>query len=298
MGAKPRFILAIPLIDEYLAENVESLFSQRQLESIFREQRSSWNLSKAMLAREFIEKLVEHELLTSTSFALPTGSRTFYYRGAINPYQIALSLVPHSYLSHQSALYIHGLLATASQRVFVNQEQSAKTTSATKALTQAAVNTAFAKPQRQPQNSTIYKRHELIFLNGQATGQLGVVELTHPALGEVKVTSLERTLLDITVRPTYAGGVANVLRAYQAAAPLVSVKELEELLKKLNYRYPYHQAVGFYLERAGNYKPNDLKRFEQLEKVLDFYLAHDMDEMDYISKWRIFYPSVLNNYAD
>ena len=70
MGTKPRFTLAISLIDEYLARDVEPLFSRRQLEQIFREQRSSWKLPKAMLAREFIEKLVEHTLLTSTSFAL------------------------------------------------------------------------------------------------------------------------------------------------------------------------------------------------------------------------------------
>jgi hypothetical protein len=295
MGAKPRFLLAIPLIDEYLAGDVKSLFSQRQLENIFREKRGSWKLPKAMLAREFIEKLVEHALLTSISFALPAGSRTFYYRGAINPYRLALSLVPHSYLSHQSALYMHGLLLKAPQRIFVNQEQSAKHASATEALTQTAVDTAFAKPQRQPQNSTTYESYELLFLNGQATGQLGVVELTHPAAGKVKVTSLERTLLDITVRPTYVGGVSNVLRAYQVAAPLVSVKKLEELLIKLNHRYPYHQAVGFYLERVGTYKAVDLRHFEQREKVLDFYLAHNMDEVDYFPKWKVFYPSVLNS---
>ena len=88
--------------------------------------------------------------------------------------------MPHSYLSHQSALYIHGLLPQAPQQIFVNQEQSAKSGAVTEALTQIAVNTAFAKPQRQPQNSTTYESYELLFLNGQATGQLGVVELTPP----------------------------------------------------------------------------------------------------------------------
>ena len=83
--------------------------------------------------------------------------------------------------------------------------------------------------------------------------------------------------------------------AYQAAAPCVLVKKIDELLTKLNHRYPYHQAVGFYLERAGTYKPDDLKRFEQREKVLDFYLAHNMNEVDYSPKWKVFYPSVLNS---
>lgn len=295
MGAKPRFLLAIPLIGEFLEGREELLFNRRQLENVFREQRSTWKLPKIMLAREFIEKLVEHALLTATRIALPAGSRTFYYRGAVNAYRLALGLVPHSYLSHQSALYVHGLSPTIPQRIFVNQEQSEKLPPAMEALTQAAVDDAFAKPQRQSQHRTTYESHELVFLNGQATGQLGVIELTHPEAGEVRVTSLERTLLDITVRPTYAGGVANVLQAYRAAAPLICVKRLEELLKKLNHRYPYHQAVGFYLERAGTYKPRDLKRFEQREKVLDFYLAHGMGEVDYFPKWRVLYPAALNS---
>ena len=201
--------------------------------------------------------------------------------------------MPYSYLSHESALYIHGLLPKVPQQIFVNQEQSAKSHSTTEALTQTAVDAAFSKPQRQPQQRLAYEGNEVVFLNGQATGQLGVVELTHPEVGEIRVTSLERTLLDITVRPAYAGGVANVLRAYHAAARRISVQKLLDLLKKLNYRYPYHQVVDFYLERTGVYRAADLKQFAQQEKSLDFYLAHAMDEMEYFPKWRVFYPAQL-----
>lgn len=295
MGARPRFVTALPLIADYLERSKGLLFTRQKLATIFAEQRNAWRLPKAMLAREFIEKLVEQTLLASISVDLPAGSRTFYYKSAITLYQLALGLVPHSYLSHQSALYILGLLPTAPPHLYVNQEQSAKPVSGTGPLTQAAVDAAFAKPQRQPQNQTIYQDHTLVFLNGQSTGHLGVQAVTHQEAGEVLVTSMERTLLDITVRPAYAGGVANVLQAYQAAAPLLSGQQLEALMVTLGYRYPYHQAIGFYLERAGAYASLDIQRFARREKALDFYLAHAMGAVAYSRKWRLYYPAELGN---
>ena len=46
-------------------------------------------------------------------------------------------------------------------------------------------------------------------------------------------------------------------------------------LKKLGHLYPYHQAIGFYLERGGfDGEALDLARAPGLE--FDFYLAHGM----------------------
>lgn len=62
---------------------------------------------------------------------------------------------------------------------------------------------------------------------------------------KVRVTSLERTLLDATVRPGYAGGVANVLEAYRRAREDLNVSRLINTLGELDHVYPYHQAIGF-----------------------------------------------------
>ncbi len=56
------------------------------------------------------------------------------------------------------------------------------------------------------------------------------------------------------------------------------------------YTYPYHQAIGFYLERSGGYSQSQLDLLRQFDIQYDFYLAHQMKEMDYNEKWRLFIP--------
>ena len=107
----------------------------------------------------------------------------------------------------------------------------------------------------------------------------------------MRLTDIERTLIDIAVRPFYAGGVAEVLQAYRAAAANLSVNRLAATLRKLGYVYPYHQAVGFYLDASGTYDPALVDLFfERFEYEFDFYLTYNMEDTEYVPKWRIHVP--------
>jgi predicted transcriptional regulator of viral defense system len=114
-----------------------------------------------------------------------------------------------------------------------------------------------------------------------------------PEGGRIRVTDVERTLIDVTVRPVYAGGPFEVLKAYKVARPKVSVNKLAATLKKLDYIYPYHQAIGFYLERAGVYTESSIALLRKFDFKYDFYLTHQIKEKAYSERWRLYFPKGL-----
>jgi hypothetical protein len=63
-------------------------------------------------------------------------------------------------------------------------------------------------------------------------------------------------------------------------------------LKKLGHLYPYHQAIGFHLERAG-YSGPALDLLRGMGFDFDFYLTHRMEDRDYSKQWRLYYPRGL-----
>jgi hypothetical protein len=221
-----------------------------------------------------------------------TGSAVIrYVWGPVSIYSVGLSMRPGAYLSHASAVFLHGLSNQIPKTVYVNKEQTAKPPPS-QGLTQPGIDRAFANSQRASTYIFTYEGYRFVLLSGKSTNRLVVSELMGP-LGEfVDATKLERTLIDIAVRPAYAGGVFEVVKAYRAAKDRVSVNTLVATLKQLGYIYPYHQAVGFYLQRAG-FEPTKLEKLKQLGLNFDFYLSHKMGPTAFSSEWRIHYPEGL-----
>jgi hypothetical protein len=61
------------------------------------------------------------------------------------------------------------------------------------------------------------------------------------------------------------------------------------MLRKLNYTYPFHQAIGLYMERAG-YRDTQLSLLRKFPIEFDFYLDYALKEVEYDSRWRIHFP--------
>jgi hypothetical protein len=266
----------------------------RELGTLLDELRAKELVAKRLSVDDFVEFLESVGLVKTANIKRSLGgSIARYYHGDLSPYELGLSIRENSYLSHGSAAFLHGLNDQLPSVVYVNREQTPKP-EPKGALLQANVDRAFAHPQRTSKYVFSLEGANTSFtiLSGKNTGNYGVVEVQDPMGRSVSCTNLERTLVDIVVRPSYAGGVAQVLESYETARDRVSVEKLVETLETLQHFYPYHQAIGFYMERAG-YSDKQMAPLRRLPVAIDFYLVHAMKRTEFNSSWRIHYPKGL-----
>jgi predicted transcriptional regulator of viral defense system len=290
MARPTRLSIAKKDIFALFDQSDQRIYSQAELARILNEQRAYWRIAEGTTARDFIAFLEKQGKLKSTTFRAANYDRqtTRYSWGSASIYELGQSLQPRGYLSHATAVALHGLTDLIPKTLYLNVEQSLKP-APSGSLTQERIDQAFSRRQRQSNMTYSYDGWSVTIVNGKNTGALGVEELVGPSEERLRVTNLERTLIDIVVRPTYAGGIFQVLEAYRAAKGRVSTNRLVATLKKLDYVYPYHQAVGFLMERAGS-DDKYCAMFRQLGLEHDFYLAHGMQQPEYSREWRLFYP--------
>lgn len=230
---------------------------------------------------------------------LPYRPVTRYVLGEATAEELAVGLRPRSYLSHRTALRLHGLLTGPASPVYVNQEQSEKP-APTGGLTQEGIDRAFANAPRASKYVYRYQHVDLVLLAGKQTRNYGVEPLAITPDVSAPVTSVARSLVDAAVRPAYADGAPAVLDAYRAAVrgtdDQVALRDLlgrlVETLDALGHMYPYHQAVGFYLERAG-VSTDALRPLAARGLSHDFYLEHRMTDAVLDPVWRVYVPRAL-----
>ena len=269
------------------------VFWPEDLYEILGQHREFWRLSRTMTAGRFIDFLREKGELQLIEL-VPINHEVrriqrFVWRRA-SPFEVALSLKRQAYLCHGTAVAIHGLSDQIPSRFYLNKEQSPKPP-ARGGLTQASINRAFSGRQRESRLIYKFDNSEVALLAGKNTGDLETVDISFSGV-QLRVTGLERTLIDIAVRPAYAGGPLQVLAAYRGAMERVSVGTLIATLKKLGYIYPFHQVIGFYMQRAG-YPATQYKRLMELGLEFDFHLAYGVKDADYSPEWRLFFPKGL-----
>lgn len=275
----------------YLESVKGGVFTESDLSGALLAHREDWGLGTRLSASAFIEFLVEHVGLRRVEL------RSEEYRpiqrfgwGEFSPYRLALSVRPRSYLTHGTAVFLHGLNDQIPKTIYANQEQSEKPRGGD--LTQERLTLAFSRRQRTSKYVYSFDGYRVVLLSGKQTGSLGVIKLKGPQREPLQVASIARTLIDIVVRPAYAGGVVQVLEAYRGARGKVEAGEVVRLLRKLDYVYPYHQAIGFLMERAG-YPAPECEKLRRLGTSFDFYLTHGMKKVNRAEKWRLFFPDGL-----
>lgn len=278
----------LPQVEAHLRGLGRRCFSRAQFEQLVltTENRSRWSLDRLSVP-SILDSLDQAQLVRSVALRFPARSVRRYLFAAPGPYEVAQSLGEEGYFSHYTALHFHGLTEQLPKTIYWNQEQQMAGGGGT--LDQAGIDRTFRRPCRVTHNVATFDSYKLTLLNGGNTGCLGVDLRRISDDLEARVTSLERTLIDATVRPVYSGGVFEVAKAFRLGRGKVSVERLADLLRRLNYTYPYHQAIGYYLERAG-YAESDLELLRAFPRSFDFYLDYALRQTEYQPVWRLHVP--------
>ena len=279
----------VATIEEYFNSLNKATFSSGNLSDIFFAKKREWNLPRGTDDEAFVRMLVDRtkllEIMLQSKHYPPLLRYTW---GPAQPLSVALSVRPSGYFSHGTAMWIHGIGTTATD-IFLNREQSEKTSNPGP-LSQTSINLAFRSSQRRSKLIyTLKTGVNITLLSGKNSKQLEVGDAKAPSGEIVRATSLERTLVDIAVRPTYAGGISNIIEAFRLARGRISVSRLLEILQKLDYSYPYHQAIGFYLKR-NEYLETDLELVKKIGLEFDFYADYGIQDSVFDPEFRIHYP--------
>jgi hypothetical protein len=288
----PKTAIDIARLEADFDQQPKRVFSSSDLASFAVSRQFDWDLSRKMGPDAFIDLLLERTKMMRIKLKSQDYPQVVRYLWGSNiaPVLVALSIKPHSYCSHGSALWVHGL-GGQERQIYVNSEQSQKPGNRNQ-LAQDAIDRAFLRPQRKSRLVYTYENATIVVLNGKHSGRLEVERAKTPSGEEVEATSLERTLVDITVRPSYAGGVASVVKSFQIARGKASVERLLRILGTLEYAYPYHQSIGFYM-RQSYYSETELDLVRRLGTKYNFYLDYGMKDRAFDGEFKVFYPKSI-----
>ena len=265
---------------------------------LFNQNRRAWRLAQNTKLYEFIDFLVKSSELRPVRFPFPQREVSGYTWGRVPLLETLIELVDRGFYSHYTALRIHGLTEQVPKTIYINQEKPPSSDfdrDVDTVYEQEAIDRAFKKQPRATKNEIELpvEQYRVVMLQSAYHEGLGIIDgIFHEGSEEglpVRYTDLERTMIDIVTRPFYAGGVAEVAKAFENAKGKLSVNKMSAMLKKMGFGYPYHQAIGYYLERAG-YKTSLVDIFRRQPMVRDFYLTHGLDKTTYCREWRLHVP--------
>lgn len=270
-------------------ENVIDAYISNIPKKVYNEKELNWFINDLANLHSLKKKQVQiKDYFLAKYFSENSGLYSFK-KQLINHFDIASSYSRHSFFSHGSALKLHKIDDTPTDIIYLTQNNY--TLGRGSELTQKALDDSFRKPQRITTKIIKNNQLKIYLLSGQNHDSM----IT--SIDGYAVTNLEKTLIDITIRPSYSRGSKNVLESFKKAKDCLDIEKLFTHYKDLKYSYPYHQSIGFYLEHAG-YNNQELQKFQNLEKKLDFYIDYQIQTPKYSKDWKLYYDeSILDEPA-
>lgn len=223
------------------------------------------------------------------------GHRNVYIPQVENIFKKVLYFRKNSFLSHFTALYLHQLTLENPRKIYVSYEEPVRKKKPNTTLTQEAIDRAFTKPIKPSKNVIQIDGYEVQFILRKHTGLTGVIKREVDGY-MIPYSSLERVLIEAIIRPEYCGGILEVINVYRRIKEVrLSTQKFMKIYRALDLIYPYHQSIGFLLEKTGNRNEKLINELYAMPKTFDFYLVHDVkkEDLNYDPKWRLYYPKSL-----
>lgn len=289
---KESFEAAQELIKDNLYSDNIKAYTTFDIKNIFSLNRNDWKIAGYRTADQFMSFLENKNIIKILKLKhQSTGSiKKILTEPDATTQNIALTIKKDGYLSNYSSMQIHQLTLQIPKSLYISFNKSLELKDIKKSeneIFQENIDIAFSKPQRI--TSEVY-RSELdntrfyFIQKAHKEKNIGIISNDN-----YSYTDLERTLIDIAVRPVYSGGVFEVLNAFEIAKENVDVNKLNTYLLELDYKYPYHQVIGFYMTKAG-YADEKVSLFSNYLSKYDFYLTYNMSNKEYDNEWKIYYP--------
>ena len=260
--------------------------------------------TKSFSLNKFITYLLKHELISLFEFENNINDKKIYISKYFNDksdyakaIEIATLLIPKSYLSYFSSMYYHNLTQQLPKKIYLSVER--KSTAPHNELQQEVINKVLCKDGRKPTIVLTILGYEIYLLHSKKANRVGI-KIVQLYDKDYRITTLERTLIDIVVRNDLSGGIEEVVQVYKKAFQEykkdISINKIIFILKKLDYIYPYHQVVGYLLSKSGF----DASKFKkEFEFKNNFFLTRgiineDIHNLDYDDEFKIYIPKILS----
>ncbi|MCB0396983.1 MAG: hypothetical protein KDD36_10035, partial [Flavobacteriales bacterium] len=224
MSRKSAFLLVRNQIEQLFDSLDARSFSSMSIAQIFDSWKRKWGLPKSSKAKRFIQFLTDSNLMLPRTYTSENGTQKIVYTWKTEDDFTSYSgLVNGGYYTHYTAMYLHQLTLQIPKTHYLNCEHRSEMEHGE--LEQRLIDAAFSKPQRKSSKHYLTGGVKIVILNGKFTDRMGVIQVKNETQ-TFFYTDLERTLIDIAIRPVYSGGIFEVLEAYKTARDSADVEKL------------------------------------------------------------------------
>lgn len=247
-----------------------------------------------LLEKQFISELVFNNTINQKKIYISTffNQKSDYSKAL----EVSFLLIPKAYLSHFSAMLFFNLTQQLPKKIFLSVERISH--SPVDELDQEVIDQALLKKGRMPSVYLEIYGYEIFLLRSKETNRTGIKRIIIFDK-DYKVSTLERTLVDIVVRSEVSGGIEEVIQVYKKLGTHfkkdISINKIINILQKLDYIYPYYQVVAYLLYINGF----NIEKFKQnFDFNKDFYITRgdinsSKENLTYIKEFRLYIPKIL-----